>query len=82
MILRFTSISKSFTLKTKRFNIRWEMEGKAEILNLHLFVNRLGFHYSPKLGKQLLCYQDSHFSVLALLCEVCRTHSAVHDPVL
>ena len=57
------------------------MEGKAEILNLHLFVNRLGFHYSPNLGKQLLCYQEFHFSVLAILCEVCRTHSAVHDPV-
>ena len=73
MILKFTTISKSFTLKTKRFNIRWEMEGKAEILNLHSLFSGL--------DNRLLCYQDFHFSVLAILCEVCRTRNAVPDPV-
>ena len=32
-------MSKRFTLETKRFNIRWEMEGMAEILNLHLLID-------------------------------------------
>ena len=49
------------------------MEGKAEILNLHSLFSGL--------DNRLLCYQDFHFSVLAILCEVCRTRNAVPDPM-